>query len=46
MTDQWRFVCPECGSCSVYSGRSAGYRCKVCDATFAQRYDKKNEQLV
>lgn len=46
MSNRWRFACPECGSVSLYGRQDGTYRCKLCNETFAQRYDNKHDTLV
>jgi hypothetical protein len=46
VTDHWRYVCPECGSVSLYARQDDTYRYKQCSEIFAHRYDNKHDTLV
>lgn len=46
MVDKWRYKCPECPCHNPKKRVTMGdFRCPVCQATFARRYDKKNDRL-
>lgn len=48
MSDQWRFVCPNCGSCGwrVRTSTRPPYRCTRCKQTFAALFDKKRDTTL